>query len=277
MNETDRKSAIASLRDWQRARLARDRAEPLPPPGPDTVTALAYFFRPPETAERHFPGVECAIRETWRHCGTMKTVLVTQAVTPPLAAFASQFPGLVEVQVEPSLKPLPPGDIASMSVDCNARLHTRFSTPWVLIVQDDGFPLRPGLEEFLGRWDYTGAPFLRRNWMTRLTGLWPHRAVGNGGFCLRSRRICEEANVRWPRFSGWRRDHRLLAEDVYYCLTLPLASASYRKSVSFAPLGEALRFSWDALYEEPPDVQPFGFHGAGAFALFRTRGWIAEP
>ena len=58
MNETNRKTAIAALRDWQRARIARDRAEPLPPPGPDTVTALAYFFRPPETAERHFFGVE---------------------------------------------------------------------------------------------------------------------------------------------------------------------------------------------------------------------------
>ena len=276
MNKPDRKTAVAALRDWQRARLARDRAEPLPPPGPDSVTVLAYFFRPPETAELHFSGVECAIRETWRHCGTMKTVLVTQAVTPPLAAFANRFPDLVEVQVEMSLKPLPPGDIASMSVDCNARLHERFSTPWVLIVQDDGFPLRPGLEDFLGKWDYTGAPFLRRNLFTRMTGLWPCRAVGNGGFSLRSRRICEEANARWTRFSGWRKDGRFLAEDVYYCLTLPLASAGYRKAVSFAPLGEALRFSWDALYGEPPDEPPLGFHGAEAFALFRERGWVDD-
>ena len=277
MNETNRKAAIAMLRDWQRERLARDRAEPLPPPGPATVTVLAYFFRPPETAERHFPGVECAIRETWRHCGSMRTVLVTQAATPPLAAFANRFPGLVEIQVEPSLKPLPPGDIASMSVDCNARLHARFSTPWVLIVQDDGFPLRPGLEGFLGRWDYVGAPFLRRNWMTRLAGLWPRRAVGNGGFCLRSHRICEEANARWPRFSRRRGDSRFLAEDVYYCLTLPLLSAGYRKSVSFAPVDEALRFSWDSLYGDPPDERPFGFHGPETFALFQARGWVDAP
>lgn len=277
MNKIDRNTAIAKLRDWQRVRLERNCQEPLPRPGPADVTVLAYFFRPPETAKVHFPGIECAIRETWRHCGILKTILVTHVITPPLATFANKFPNLVKIQIEPSLKPLPPGDIASMSVDCNARLHSRFSTPSVLIVQDDGFPLRPGLNEFLGRWDYIGAPFLRCNRMTRLTGFWPHRAVGNGGFCLRSRRICEEANARWSRFSGWRHDNRLLAEDVFYCITLPLFSASYRKSVSFAPLDEALLFSWDALYGNPPDNRPFGFHGAEAFAMLQSRGWVDEP
>ena len=278
MSTNNNRDNVESMKQWQRARLAAYGGEFRPKgPGPSNVTVLAYFFRPVETAETHFPYTKCAIFETWRHCGAMKTVIVSHAVTPPVADFANRYPDLVEIQVEPSLRPLPPGDIASMSADCNARLHTRFSTDEVLIVQSDGFPVRPGLEGFLGRYDYLGAPFVRRNWKTRLAGIWPRRAVGNGGFSLRSRKICKAAGARWPRFRKGDPDRWTVREDVFYCLTLPLLSRSFRRTCSFAPLDVALRFSYDDLYEDPPDDPPFGFHGAGAFALYRKRGWIGEP
>ena len=204
MSTVDNNNDMEFLRRWQRAKLSEYGAEaPSFKPGPSGVTVLTYFFRPRETADSYFPYTKCALYETWRLCGAMKTVIVSHEITPPVAEFANRFSDLVEVQVEPSLKSNPPGDVDSMSTDCNANLHKRFSTPEVLIVQDDGFPLRPGLEEFLGRWDFVGAPWPGRDdWITRRL-LKTSNLVGNGGFSLRSKAICQEASRLWN--AGWHR------------------------------------------------------------------------
>ena len=264
MSMTDSESDAEHLRRWQRERLAAYEASPPSfGKGPAGVTIVSYFFRPEETAAERFPYVKCGILETWRHCGMMKTVIVSHTLTQPVAEFANRFPEWVEVQVEPSLKPRPPGDIESMSVDCISKLHERFATPEVLIVQDDGFPLRPGLEEFLGKWDYVGAPWPGRDdWITRRL-LKTSNLVGNGGFSLRSKAICQEASRLWN--AGWHRLPRcyLMQEDIFFTRFLPRWSGHYRNRFRLAPVEDAARFSFERA--AAPESLPFGFHSAEAF------------
>lgn len=270
MSATDNRDSIEHLHQWQRARLAAyGNGEPFSRKGPAGVTILAYFFRPIETASDRFPFTKCALYETWRHCGALKTILVTHEIMPPVAKFANRFPGLVEVQVEPHLKPRSPGDVESMSVDCIARLHERFTTPEVLIVQDDGFPLRPGLEDFLGRWDYVGAPWTGDDdWITRRL-LKTSNLVGNGGFSLRSHAICQEASRLWK--AGWHHlpSCYLMQEDIFYTRLLPRWSRSYRDKIRIAPPEDAARFSLEKTVV--PDELPFGFHSAEAFVKLESR------
>ena len=156
-----------------------------------------------------------------------------------------------------------------MSVDCISRLHKRFSTPEVLIIQDDGFPLRPGLEEFLGKSDYIGAPWRGDDdWITRRL-LKTSNLVGNGGFSLRSHAICEEASRLWN--AGWRHipSCYLRQEDFFYARLLPKWSRSYQRKIHFAPMEAAVRFSveWSSI----PDSMPFGFHSAAAFRRVKEK------
>lgn len=222
------------------------------------VTVLAYYFRSLKDDTEGFRSLSQAICETWKHCGKLNTVVVTNERLPSVVAFAAENEN-VEIQIEPSLKP---GDIQSMSNDCNGKLHTRFNTPYVLIIQDDGYPLRPGLDEFVGKYDFIGAPYIRDVWWKNLIcgilGYW----VQNGGFSLRSKRICEAAAKYW----NGKYDRKLIgdsaaAEDLFYTQYLPLHERAYRSSFRLATNRESLRFSWDAFVPiPPPKVMPFGFH-----------------
>ncbi len=266
MSAVDNQNDIEVLRQWQRKRLVSYGDDFRPNrTGPSGITVLTYFFRPEETAERHFPYTKCAIYETWRHCGAMKTVIVSHAITPPVAEFANRFPDLVEIQVEPALRPRPPGDIDSMSTDCNVRLHTRFSTDEVLIIQDDGFPVRPGLERFTGRFDFIGAPMRRPFWYVQILGRilrdWP----SNGGFSLRSKKMCKLVSDEWSRHYADKPFDINQSEDLFYTQTLPRASREFRWSVHIAESKPAARFCYDGLFPVPPDPDVFGFHSARGF------------
>lgn len=253
------------LRRWQERRLPVLRETPVRPSRyARDVTAVVYTFPPRGREEEAFRRIECAVLQTWAVIGRLKTVVVAGRPFAALGAFASAHRCDVEVQVEPSLTP---GAIASMSLDCIARLHGRFSTPYCLIIQDDGFPLRDTLGEFLGRWDYIGAPVVRDSLRRRVTG--PLRMTAlNGGFSLRSRRICEHAARDWGRF--WhrifplnRKPSRFFAEDVFYTNTARLLPR-FRREHRFPSDAEAFRFSvdlLDGLVTPPEGVAPFGFHG----------------
>ena len=191
------------LREWQRERLLRDRELPVPATGPSEVTLLAYHFRPAEREEELFPYLECAIRESWRQCGFLHTVVVTHAASPALRTFAEPFGIHFEIQEEPSLVP---GRPETMGVDMATRLHERFATPLVLVVQDDAFPLRPGLGSFVDDCDFAGAPLLRDHWWTNLLARYTNGHAMDGAFSLRSRAICERSAAEWkargPRSPG---------------------------------------------------------------------------
>jgi hypothetical protein len=113
-------------------------------------------------------------------------------------------------------------------------------TSHLLVVQWDGYVLDAARWEpdFL-QFDYIGAP---------LRGEPPGRAVGNGGFSLRSRRLLQALQdpamvVRHP-------------EDICICHDnrARLEAAGMR----FAPLALAARFAYERL---PPAGPSFGFHG----------------
>jgi hypothetical protein len=115
-------------------------------------------------------------------------------------------------------------------------------TDFALIVQWDGFVLNPDCwsEEFL-EYDYIGA-------------LWPDeppaRAVGNGGFSMRSKRLLRAMSDPAMRITH--------PEDVCLCHTNRdrLESAH---GIRFAPVELAARFAFECV---PSRGRTFGFHGA---------------
>lgn len=223
----------------------------------DDVTVLMYFFWNAEDADQRWPSFEGALLETWRNCGRLKTAIVTNSNHRCVIDFAGRFDN-VEVQVESRLIP---GKLESMSIDCLGRLHTRFATPHVLIVQDDGFPLRRGLDEFVGKYDYVGAPWVHHN---TYYDLYPYRyCVGNGGFSLRSRRICEAASRYYQKFFKWMPYWwYLLGDDTFYCKTLRFWFPSFRRQFVWASAKTASKFSVECNVDFLAEGDtPIGFHG----------------
>lgn len=223
------------------------------------VTVLAYHFWAKEGYEDAFAKVRHAFEETWRHCGKLKSVLVVNETAPCVARFAAENPN-VEVQIEPSLVP---GKIFSMSADMNGKLHERFHTPYVLVIQNDGYPLRPGLEDFVGKYDFIGAPYVGLQWWKRLVAWLTNYHVQNGGFSLRSHAICEAAAKYWNKKYHSLGDCNATSEDIFYTGTLVKKERRYRRAFRLATSRESLRFSWDGSVPIPrPKGLPFGFHGA---------------
>ena len=222
------------------------------------VTVLAYHFWAKEGYEDAFAKVRHAFEETWRHCGKLQSVLVVNATAPCVERFAAENPN-VEVQVEPSLVP---GKIFTMSADMNGKLHERFHTPYVLVIQNDGYPLRPGLDDFLGKYDFIGAPYVGLQWWKRLVAWLTNYHVQNGGFSLRSHAICEAAAKYWNEKYHALGDCNATSEDIFYTGTLIKKERRYRRLFRLASGRESLRFSWDAIVPiKKPKELPFGFHG----------------
>lgn len=249
------------LRDWQRLRLKelRDSSFSLSPHFAD-LTLVAYSF-PAEPESDAFDWIECAVLQSWHVLGSLRTVIIAHRHFPKLDAFAARHQN-IEVQIEPSLRP---GDIDTMSADCDGRLYSRFSTPYCLIVQDDGFPLRDNLSDFIGRYDFVGAPYVRiawwRNAISRLIGL----HTSNGGFSLRSHRICRAAAELWQRKYSRLHPSTLTIDDLYYTQTLPLRHPMFRLRFRIAPNTTAIRFSYDSIVQQPLNTPPMGFHRASSF------------
>ncbi|SAK46983.1 hypothetical protein AWB76_00999 [Caballeronia temeraria] len=123
-------------------------------------------------------------------------------------------------------------------------LHRHIATPWVLIVQWDGYVLQPRAwrPDFLD-YDYIGP---RWPWFEA------PQDVGNGGFSLRSLRLLKLlARPDVPTFGD-------SAEDVVICRALrPALEAAY--GIRFAPAEIADPFGYEHAL---PNAPTFGFHGA---------------
>ncbi|RAR66020.1 hypothetical protein C7401_103327 [Paraburkholderia unamae] len=122
------------------------------------------------------------------------------------------------------------------------QLAQHIATPWVLVVQWDGYVLDGARwsDRFLD-YDYIGAH-------------WPHRndgmSVGNGGFSLRSLRLLRA--LADDRFAI----PESPVEDDLICRTWrPMLEAEY--GIRFAPVDVAKRFSYEG---DPPGRPTFGFH-----------------
>ena len=239
--------------------------------GRDDVTVLAYYWGAEvEKPDTQFYRIESAFRETWLHCGMMSSVIVTDKPTKQMEKFAEDFP-FVTIQIEPSLVP---GDIFTMSQDCNGKFAERFKTEYLMVVQDDGFPLRQGLDEFLGRWDFIGAPYVRDMLLARararLLNLW----VANGGFSIRTHIMCEMAADYWRKKWHVCNDPAIVGEDAYYTSTLLKHEWKYNRTMKMADNRSALKFAYDIIVPQPVKELPFGFHRAETFVDFLNRGWV---
>lgn len=238
------------------------------------VTILIYTFPERGSEAEPFRKIVASIEQTWKCCGKLKTVIVSSHRFAEVESFINEHSN-VELQIEPSLVY---GNIKTMSLDCIKRLYTRFSTPYVLIIQDDGYPLKSNLGDFVGKADFWGAPIISDGWKRKLA-----YAIGlgsfNGGFSLRSRRLCEYASKKWYSFFSkfMKEDNRHLGEDFYYTTLLKFLPSTWWK-FKFPNEKEAFRFSVDRLggnVTPPEDAMPFGVHGRKTIEEMR-RWFLAE-
>lgn len=265
--------------DWCAARLSADRELGLPTRiGRTDVTAVAYVFGTPERMPRYARAIELALRETYRWCGRLRTTLVVNRPTAELESFAAECGNLLRIDVDESLKP---GDIVGFSRNMIRTLPERFDTPYLLNVHPDGFPLREGLDAFIGRWDYIGGPWEigHDDWITRRL-LTRHDGAGNGGFALRTRRICEAGAAAYRRFWKILPDCYLLYEDVFFTRFLPRWQPNYARRISLASREEAARFALceNCAAQDAFGGLPFGFHSWKALERLQVQGlWRDEP
>ncbi|MDQ4418960.1 DUF5672 family protein [Sphingobium sp. DEHP117] len=155
------------------------------------------------------------------------------------SVYLGEAPDIIEqIKIEPF------ADINGYSHFMMKNLHSYISTPYVLVVQWDGFVTDPAMwsADFLA-FDYIGAP-------------WPQfekvRSVGNGGFSLRSRRLLEATAD--PAVSAYQ------PEDVGIC-HINRAVLEQGFNIRIAPWEVASRFAFER--EEPRSS--FGFHGSFNF------------
>jgi hypothetical protein len=139
-------------------------------------------------------------------------------------------------------------------------------TEFNLIVQNDGYAVNADSwsDEFL-RYDYIGAS-------------WPHRGpgedVGNGGFCLRSKKLYQAIEAikpkvdyfslhqefKWMESFTDRFGHRSVPEDYVIC-TLYCKRLTEEFDIRFAPTELANQFSVELNLDTPWLGRSFGFHG----------------
>lgn len=253
---SDQNSAL-NLVEWQRREIESLRRLDFETSQVRDVTVLAYYFRPAECFDDGFWRTEFAFLKTFQTQGLLPAVLVVNRTSELVEAFCRKHD--IKVQVEPSLIP---GNISTMALDMVSELHRRFSTKYVLIVQDDGFPLRPGLERFVGMFDYIGAVWERHN---TFYDFYPEAyRVGNGGFSLRSRALCAEASRLYRRWFSWLPYWwYLLGDDTFYCKTLRFWFPGYRRNFKWAMMEDAAEFSSESGCWLKMGVEsPLGFHGA---------------
>ena len=251
--------APIELVNWKKANIESLRAMSFRTSDIKDVTAIAYHYRrTPEELDESFWITEFAFLQTFKTQGVMPSVLVVNQRTPCVSRFCDRYS--IELQVAENL--IPSRDIRSLCIDLVANLCTRFKTQYVLTIQDDGFPLRKGLEDFVGKWDYVGAPWGRHN---TYFDLYPRKyCVGNGGFSLRSKRLCEIASHvyrKWfSRLPYW---WYVMGDDTFYCKTLRFWFRSAVRDMMWPTVNEAATFSIEHDEESLPSAPPLGFHSIG--------------
>ena len=264
------------LVEWKRVRIEEDRSSAPCARGRGDVTVVAYAFTSRDKMSECVESIELALRETYRWCGLLKTTLVVNQMTEQLERLKSEFGDVFRIDVDTSLMP---GDITGFSRNMIKTLPDRFDTPYMLNIHPDGFPLRHGLDEFVGRWDYVGGPWNIANddFVTRVL-LARNNGAGNGGFALRSRKICELGSAAYRRFWKIIPDCYLLYEDIFFTRFLPRWQPGYAKRIALASQEESARFS----FCENVDAQrhygelPVGFHSWESFLFLCKSGLIGE-
>ena len=221
------------------------------------VTVVVYYFNEEKDFDDKFWQTEFAILKTFQTQGVMPTVLVVNRISAAVKAFCDKF----DIKVSLA-KNLIPGKIKTLALDLVVNLHDRFDTDYVLIIQEDGFPMRSGLTDFVGKYDYLGAPWVRHS---TYYDLYPYKyCVGNGGFSLRSKKLCEIASCVYDRYFNnipywW----YIQGDDTFYCKTLRFWFRKFVRDIKYSTPEEAALFSVDTNDSFLSDIPPLGFHSEG--------------
>lgn len=135
---------------------------------------------------------------------------------------------------------------------CVYELNTYVDTDHCMLIQLDGHPINfdKWQNNFLD-FDYIGASWLSTHpWVTSSKNY-----VGNGGFCIRSKKFLQEASKIHYKFN----EHHI-NEDVFLCCF----GYEYFKSkgIKFADRELATKFSIEKFYDEHNNLLDcFGYHG----------------
>ena len=161
---------------------------------------------------------------------------------------------LTSLQTEdPRLVKIPHiGSIEGFSVFCIKDLINYVDTEYVLLIQYDGFILNPEswTSEFL-EYDYIGAPL---SWgQKKVEGVPLEFIVGNGGFCLRSKKFLEAS----ARFANEGKITRFDPEDAALCVWY--RDLFEKEGLRYAPTDLSMKFS--VVEDYGVYDKPFGFHG----------------
>jgi hypothetical protein len=133
-----------------------------------------------------------------------------------------------------------------------------FETSHVLLVQYDGFVANPEewSDEFLD-YDYIGAPWPSpQDDFSYRDEYGDVYQVGNGGFSLRSKKLCElptKLNLEWKSYSGF------YNEDGFFCIHH--RKLLEKNGCKFPSVETAAKFSYETPLENIEFTVPFGFHG----------------
>ena len=133
------------------------------------------------------------------------------------------------------------------------RLKDYVKTDFALLIQNDGYVLRPQKwnNDFL-KYDYIGAPW-GRNLHFAKDGT--EVRVGNGGFSLRSQRLLRApGDLKLPYSAP---NIHSSHEDLIICKYYRNELENY--GIKFAPVELAAQFSLETITEES-DFKSFGFH-----------------
>ena len=144
-------------------------------------------------------------------------------------------------------------------------LHNHVETSHCLLVQPDGFVLFPDKwdDEWL-KYDYIGAPWplVKDSYIDPFGN---QHQVGNGGFCLRSKKLLEvptKVEVPWetnnsdfywmpPGVVNYHEDGNICVHNRHIFV---------EQGCEFAPVDVAVRFSQENRIPECEGITPFGFH-----------------
>ncbi|MCQ2390927.1 MAG: hypothetical protein MJ240_05855 [Kiritimatiellae bacterium] len=235
------------------------------------VTLLIYSFG---SNENDFDIHEFPILHTWRVLGKLPVSIITGKPTRRHLDFQAKYPDLVSIRTTIGLVD---ANVDSMSQDCMMNLHSYFTTPYCLIIQDDGFPLQDTLGRYLGKWDYIGAPNVQDSFRQHIADIFLRDGL-NGGFCLRSRRYCKAVTWNWRvwgrLWASWRSrsSHDFKSEDfLYVCMTRINPFTRLRYRVPGAKIAREFAF-YDLLgaWRVPSlTALPFGVHGQSTIWQYR--------
>jgi len=262
--------------EWQARNLPALKQLSFKPPCSSDVTLITAWLWRDERFDSLLDSLLAAILMAWRSCGRLPVVLLVNRETPALLNMAQAW-GLrllVETQIQGG-----GGNVKTLNLEAIVNLPKRFDTKYVLSFQNHAFPIRAGLEDFLGEYDFIGAPWVfgKDDWITRF--LLRHRHdVGNGAFSIKSRELCEMTAWYYQRKYKWLPYCYLLIDDYFIGKTLPSFEKRYRETIRIAAPEVAASFALEDNVElhAAINAHPFGFHGPTAFSRLLREGQVAD-